>query len=63
MEVRLDGRNAIITGGSLGIGFAMASRFARSGANVVIVARRRDVLDRAATAIRKKAATEVVAIA
>jgi len=62
MEVRLDGRNAIITGGSLGIGFAMASRFARSGANVAIVARRRDVLDRAAAAIRKTAATEVVAV-
>jgi len=62
MEVRLDGRNAIITGGSLGIGFAMASRFAQSGANVAIVARRRDVLDRAAEAIEKKAATKVVTI-
>ena len=63
MEVRLDGRSAVITGGSLGIGFAIAERFARSGANVAIVARRPAVLDEAAAAIRKQAAGDVVAIA
>jgi NAD(P)-dependent dehydrogenase (short-subunit alcohol dehydrogenase family) len=62
MDVRMDGRNAIVTGGSLGIGFAIASRFARSGANVAIVARRRDVLDKAAEAIGRTAATKVVAV-
>jgi 3-oxoacyl-[acyl-carrier protein] reductase len=44
MDVRMDGRNAIITGGSRGLGRAMAMRFAESGANVAIVARREDVL-------------------
>ena len=44
MDVRMDGRNAIITGGSRGLGRAMAMRFAESGAGVAIVARREDVL-------------------
>ena len=39
MEVRLDGRVAIITGGSKGLGLAMATEFAASGANVAILAR------------------------
>ena len=39
MEVRLDGRSAIITGASKGLGLAMAKEFAASGANVAILAR------------------------
>ena len=41
MEVRLDGRSAIITGASMGLGLAMAKEFAASGADVAILARRR----------------------
>lgn len=51
MEVRLDGRTAIITGASAGLGLAMAKEFAASGANVAMLARRPDVLEQAATAV------------
>jgi NAD(P)-dependent dehydrogenase (short-subunit alcohol dehydrogenase family) len=44
MEVRMDGRRALITGGSQGLGFAMAKRFAESGADVALLARRPDIL-------------------
>lgn len=39
MEVRLDSRTAIITGASKGLGLAMATEFAASGANVALLAR------------------------
>src|SRR6202140_1285393 len=39
MEVRLDGRSAIVTGGSKGLGLAIAKEFAASGADVAILAR------------------------
>lgn len=42
---RLDGRVAIVTGGSRGIGFAIACTFAAVGARVTIIGRRREWLD------------------
>jgi len=62
MEVRMDGRNAIITGGSAGLGKAMATEFVASGANVAIVARRQDVLDQAKSEIEKAGSGKVIAI-
>jgi NAD(P)-dependent dehydrogenase (short-subunit alcohol dehydrogenase family) len=53
MDVRLDGRTALVTGGSAGLGLAMAGRFAASGAAVAILARRPDVLERAAERVRQ----------
>src|ERR1700744_496142 len=47
MEVRLNGRSAIITGASTGLGLAMAKEFAASGADVAILARRPEVLEQA----------------
>ena len=44
MDVRMDRRRALITGGSQGLGFAMAKRFAESGADVALLARRSDIL-------------------
>lgn len=63
MHVTMNGRNALITGGSLGIGRAIATRFVESGANVAIVARRQDVLDEARAEIQLAGNGKVVAIA
>jgi NAD(P)-dependent dehydrogenase (short-subunit alcohol dehydrogenase family) len=48
----LDGRVAVITGGSSGIGAEMAAALARAGARVVLVARDPERLDAAADGIR-----------
>lgn len=58
----MDGRNAIITGGSAGLGKAMAREFIRSGANVAIIARRQDVLDQAKAEIAAEGGGKVAAI-
>ncbi len=49
----LDGKVAIITGASSGIGKAAATLFAANGAAVVLVARRQDPLDQLVRAIEK----------
>ena len=51
MEIRLDGRTALITGGSKGLGLATAIRFAEAGAEVAILARSADTLEAAKAAI------------
>jgi 2-dehydro-3-deoxy-L-rhamnonate dehydrogenase (NAD+) len=49
-QLDLNGRNAVVTGGASGLGFAIAERLALSGANVVIW----DINDAAAEAAGKK---------
>ncbi len=39
MDITLTGKTALISGGSKGLGLAMATEFAKSGANVAILAR------------------------
>ena len=53
----LDGRVAVVTGGSSGIGRSMAAALARAGASVVIIARRLKALDEAAAAILSEGGT------
>ena len=60
MEISLKGRSAIVTGGSKGIGFAIATRFAASGADVAIVSRGREALDAAVKQIEQTAKGRVI---
>ena len=62
MEIRLDGKSAIVTGGSKGLGLAMAERFAASGADVAILARSPETLAEAKKKIEAGARAKVAAI-
>lgn len=48
---QLEGKVAVVTGASEGIGFAAARRFAEEGAHVYLIARRKPELDAAVAAI------------
>jgi NAD(P)-dependent dehydrogenase (short-subunit alcohol dehydrogenase family) len=48
----LSGKVAVVTGGGTGLGNGMAGGLARAGALVVLASRRKDVVERAAEAIR-----------
>lgn len=62
MDLQLNGRTALITGGSEGIGKATAIELVREGANVAICARRADVLEAAANEIREGASGDVLSV-
>jgi NAD(P)-dependent dehydrogenase (short-subunit alcohol dehydrogenase family) len=47
VDLRMDGKAAVITGGSKGIGKGIAQAFVDAGANVLITARKPDVLEAA----------------
>ena len=53
MGQRLAGKNALITGGSRGIGLAIAIQYAREGAGVALLSRTAENLRRAAEAVRQ----------
>jgi 3-oxoacyl-[acyl-carrier protein] reductase len=55
MDVRMDGRVAVITGASTGLGLAMAKEFAASGGSVALLARKADVLATAKAEVIKAA--------
>ena len=63
MDITMNGRSAIVTGGSKGIGFAIATRFAESGADVAIVARGAESLDAAVAQIKSRAKAKVIGVA
>jgi NAD(P)-dependent dehydrogenase (short-subunit alcohol dehydrogenase family) len=55
MARKLEGKVAVVTGGTSGIGLATAKQFAAEGAQVFVTGRRQDVLDAAVAAIGPKA--------
>lgn len=55
----LSGKTAMITGGTSGIGFAIARSFAAEGAQVIVTGRRADVAEEAARRIGNGAASMV----
>lgn len=55
--IDLQGRTAVVTGASKGIGRAIAAAYAAAGANVLLTSRKQDALDEAAAAMDGEVAT------
>lgn len=53
MDLNLQGKNSIVTGGSRGIGKGIAEALAKEGCNVSICARHKDELETAANELRE----------
>src|SRR5690606_6149898 len=62
MDLKLKGKTALVTGGSEGIGKAIALGLAQEGADVAICARRADVLDAAAKEIANATGRKAFAV-
>ena len=60
MDLELHGKRAIVTGGSMGIGRAVARQLALEGADLVVAARGRDTLGEAAARIAEETGRRVV---
>ena len=61
MELGLSGRTAVITGGSKGIGRAIARGLAGQGVKLMLIARNAETLEKTAEAIKKESGVSVVA--
>ena len=62
MDLGLKGKHAVVTGGSQGIGKAIARELAREGVNVAIVARKKDPLEAAARELSTETGGRVIAL-
>ena len=60
MELRLDGKTALVTGASRGIGEAIAKTFVEAGANVMLSSRKQDALQQVAKEIDPSGASTAV---
>jgi NAD(P)-dependent dehydrogenase (short-subunit alcohol dehydrogenase family) len=58
--MRIDGKQALVTGASRGIGLACATALAQSGANVLLVARDATALGEAAKDVRRQAPEVII---
>jgi 3-oxoacyl-[acyl-carrier protein] reductase len=63
MDLGLRGRQALLSGASRGLGHACAFALAREGADVTIVARKRDVLEKAGAEISAATGVKVTTVA
>jgi NAD(P)-dependent dehydrogenase (short-subunit alcohol dehydrogenase family) len=63
MDLGLAGKHAIVTGGSLGIGKAIARELAREGADVAVVARTKETLEATARELAAETGRRVIALA
>src|SRR5207249_1433380 len=63
MEFGLQGKHALVTGGSLGIGRAIALELAREGVEVAIVARSKDQLETTARELEAKTGRRIIPLA
>ena len=63
MDLGLQGKKAVVTGASAGIGKAVTRTLAREGVDVAICARRKEPLEQAAAEISKETGRKIVPIA
>ena len=62
MDLKLNGKTALVTGGSEGIGKGIALALAKEGVDVAICARRKEPLEAAAERDRQATGRKIVAI-
>ncbi len=63
MDLRLDGKQALVTGSTAGIGYAIAEALAAEGAGVAVNGRMQQRVDQAVSSIRKSTGKEVEGLA
>ena len=57
--MKLNGKSVVVTGASSGMGKAIVERFAKEGANIIAVARRKERLEELAEALKDNGAIDL----